>query len=88
MTDRPGRRLDQRRYVRVTGTRREQFVEFDFAIGDPSLAVELVLPFTAFRGFCAHNEVEMVSPEEGARLDLEKIKWRYGDIGNRRGPRS
>lgn len=88
MTGKPGRRLDQRRYVRVTGTRREQFVEFDFAIGDPALAVELVLPFAAFCEFCEQNEVEMVSPEEGARLDLEKIKWRYGDIGNRRGTRS
>lgn len=68
-------------FVRVTGTRAARFVEFEFAIGDPELAVELVLQFDQFREFCAWHEVTHLTPEEGARLDYERMKWRYGQPG-------
>ena len=68
-------------FVRVTGTRDARFVEFEFAIGDPELAVELVMQFDQFREFCARHEVTHLSPEEGARLDYERMKWRYGQPG-------
>lgn len=71
----------QRCYVRVTGTRESRFVEFEFAIGDPELSVELVMPFDQFRAFCALHEVTHLSAEEGARLDYERMKWRYGQPG-------
>ncbi len=32
------------KYIRVTGDLNAEFIEFDFAIHDPSLFVELVLP--------------------------------------------
>jgi phenol hydroxylase P0 protein len=68
-------------FVRVTGTRDARFVEFEFAIGDPELAVELVLQFDQFREFCARHEVTHLTPEEGARLDYERMRWRYGQPG-------
>lgn len=68
-------------FVRVTGTRDARFVEFEFAIGDPELSVELVMPFEHFRAFCAANEVTHLTAEEGARLDFERMKWRYGEPG-------
>lgn len=71
----------QRCFVRVTGTRDERFVEFEFAIGDPELAVELVLGFEQFAHFCATHEVTHLTAEEGARLDWERMKWRYGQPG-------
>ena len=43
----------ERCFVRVTGTRADRFVEFEFAIGDPDMAVELVMQFEQFRQFCA-----------------------------------
>ncbi|MGE5471578.1 MAG: phenol hydroxylase subunit [Bacteroidota bacterium] len=46
-----------RRYVRVCRQRPDGFVEFEFAIGDPALAVELMLPEAAFHEFCLTNEV-------------------------------
>jgi phenol/toluene 2-monooxygenase (NADH) P0/A0 len=52
-----------RRFVRVTG-RRGPFVELEFAIGDPELHVDLVLPAEVFAEFCRANAVEML---EGAR---------------------
>jgi len=45
------------KYVRVRSKADSRFVEFDFAIGDPSLFVELVMPKGAFDAFCATNEV-------------------------------
>lgn len=68
-------------FVRVTGTQGARFVEFEFAIGDPELAVELVMPFEHFRAFCATHEVTQLTAEEGARLDYERMKWRYGQPG-------
>lgn len=66
------------KYVRVTGDREAKFVEFDFAIHDPSLFVELVLPRNAFLQFCETNQVIEMSEEQKARNDEEEQKWRYG----------
>lgn len=68
-------------YVRVTGTLAERFVEFEFAIGDPELSVELVMQFDQFREFCATHEVTHLTADEGARLDYERMKWRFGAPG-------
>ncbi|MCE1183044.1 MAG: phenol hydroxylase subunit [Rhodocyclales bacterium] len=51
-----------RRYVRVCQQRADGFIEFEFAIGDPALAVELMLPEAAFHEFCLANEVILLEP--------------------------
>lgn len=51
-----------RRYVRVRQQRADGFIEFEFAIGDPELAVELMLPESAFHEFCLANEVIVLDP--------------------------
>lgn len=63
-----------RRYVRVCNQRADGFIEFEFAIGDPALCVELMLPEAAFHEFCLANEVIVLEPvqsDEGwvARLN-------------------
>lgn len=68
-----------KRYVRVRKVIDDKFVEFDFAIGDPSLYVELVLPKAAFDTFCRHNKVEIMTEEQAAAVDADMEKWRYGD---------
>ncbi|MBS0445245.1 MAG: phenol hydroxylase [Proteobacteria bacterium] len=68
-------------FVRVTGTLAERFVEFEFAIGDPELSIDMVLPFEPFREFCAAHRVAPLSAEDGARLDRERMKWRWGAPG-------
>jgi phenol hydroxylase P0 protein len=68
------------RYVRVRGETASGFIEFDFAIGDPSLYVELVLPRGAFDIFCERNDVVFMSDEEAAAVDADMEKWRYGDL--------
>lgn len=66
------------KYVRVT-KEDQRFVEFNFAIDDPSLFVELVLPKQAFNAFCETNRVIFMSAEQEAAVDGEMEKWRYGD---------
>jgi|TARA_R100000005_G_scaffold83854_1_gene51787 phenol hydroxylase P0 protein len=68
-----------KRYVRIRGVINDKFVEFDFAIGDPSLYVELVLPKAAFDAFCKHNQVEMMTSEQSDAVDADMEKWRYGE---------
>ncbi len=65
-----------KRYVRVR-ERSERFIEFDFAIEDPELFVELILPPKAFEIFCARNDVIFMTDEEARQVDIEMEKWRY-----------
>lgn len=52
----------RRRYVRLLQVRSDGFVEFEFAIGEPELAVELILPADAYREFCRNNGVIELPP--------------------------
>lgn len=70
---------EQKRYVRVRRLIKDRFVEFDFAIGDPTLYVELILPKDAFDSFCHHNKVIRMTDEQAAAVDADMEKWRYGD---------
>lgn len=50
-----------RTFVRVREIRPDGLVEFDFAIGEPELFVEMILPATAFDEFCATQHVAFLS---------------------------
>ena len=69
---------EQTRYVRITNTARDGFVEFDFSIGDPRLFLEMILPVAAFDDFCATNKVEYLTDEQAALVDKDKDKWHSG----------
>jgi phenol hydroxylase P0 protein len=45
------------RYVRLLERRADGLVSFEFSIGWPELAVELMLPSAAFDTFCAQHQV-------------------------------
>lgn len=66
------------KYVRVRSEPDARFVEFDFAINDPSLFVELIMPKDCFKVFCKHNQVIHMTAEQAAHNDEEAAKWRYG----------
>lgn len=66
------------RMRRVTG---DGYVEFDFAIGDPRLSVELVMSRHDFQAFCASCNAKHLSQEEGELIDVDDLKWRYGHPG-------
>lgn len=71
----------KRRYVRFRGLRENGYVEFDFSIGDPSLSVALTLPLAHYQEFCRKHEVIYLTREEGAALDHDQLKWRFGSPG-------
>ena len=50
------------RFVRVIEERADGFVEFEFAVGEPELFVEMVLPRAGFEDFCRR---EGVAPTQG-----------------------
>lgn len=66
------------KYIRIRSNPDARFVEFDFAINDPSLFVELIMPKSCFETFCEHNQVIHMSEEQSAQNDKEAAKWRYG----------
>lgn len=71
-----------RRFVRVTGERANGFVEFDFAIGEPEVFVEMILGREAFAEFCAANRVELLPrqrPQDKADADRGDWDWRLAD---------
>lgn len=70
-----------RRYVRYREFDERGYVQFDFAIGDPELAVELTLPLRAYQEFCRANAVIYLTREQADALDHEKTKWRFGAPG-------
>jgi phenol hydroxylase P0 protein len=72
---------DQQRYIRVTGTRNNQFVEFDFSIGDPTIFIELILPFDQFHEFCKKQKAIELTVEQSAAVDYDSLKWRFGKPG-------
>ena len=49
-----------RKFVRIMGTLPNGLVEFEFAIGEPDVFVELVMPQAAFDEFCRSNRVETI----------------------------
>ncbi len=49
-----------RRYVRQLAPREDGLIAFEFSIGWPELAVELLLPGPAFVEFCAANRVQQL----------------------------
>lgn len=51
-----------RKFVRVMRTLPNGLIEFEFAIGDPALCVELMLPESAFHEFCLANAVIVLDP--------------------------
>lgn len=58
-----------RRYVRVCEQRPDGFIEFEFAIGDPVLCVELMLKEDDFHEFCLINDVIVLDAAESGQGD-------------------
>lgn len=60
-----------RKFVRVMRTLPNGLVEFEFAIGDPDMAAELLMPKAAFEAFCAANRVERLSGDKPALANAD-----------------
>lgn len=75
----PGGALDaSRRFVRIRHARDDGFIEFDFAIGDPELFVELILPRHAFEQFMRLPGTETLSERYAERARQRQQAYLYG----------
>lgn len=68
-------------YVRVTGSRLDTYVEFEFSLNDRDLTVELILPFRAFEDFCERQKAVILPPEPDVADALERQAWRQHQPG-------
>lgn len=57
------------KYVRVLERRADGLVSFEFSIGWPELAVELLLPTAAFDAFCTQHQVIWREEQDEARIE-------------------
>lgn len=65
-----------RKYVRLIERRPDGFIEFEFAIGEPDLFAEMLLPAEAFKAFCEANEVIHLGPREASDA-AENADWNW-----------
>lgn len=56
-SDRPDGLDFQKHFIRVVHEHGNGMVEFEFAIGEPQLYVEMAMPLTAFEDFCFRQKV-------------------------------
>lgn len=52
-----------KKFVRVMEVRANGMVEFEFSVGEPELAVELIMPRAAFEEFCKANAVTFLAAD-------------------------
>lgn len=65
-------------YVRVTRADHHGFIEFQFAMSDPDLFLDMTLPPAAFAEFCAQHRVRHLTADESAAVDRADLRWRFG----------
>ena len=66
-----------RKYVRITNTRANGLIEFVFSVGEPDMAVELILPKAAFDAFCRTNQVTFLSDEAARATPSLPDDWNW-----------
>jgi len=75
-----------RRYVREIERRPDGLVEFEFAIGEPDLFVEMLLPFEHYAAFCNAQGAVVLAPREtdGEGAAADDWSWRMRDATHQR----
>ena len=69
---------NEKKFVQIIKIRDDGFVEFNFAVGEAVMNVELLLPYKAFIDFCQNNRVSFFTKEQDKELLLDNENWKYG----------
>lgn len=72
-----------RKWVRITNVRDDGFVEFEFALGEPEIFVEMILSAASFEEFCAKNQVVAIQKDRKPAA-AEGWDWRMHDATHQR----
>lgn len=70
-------------YVRLMQVREDGFVELEFAVGEPELFVEMILPQAAFADFCVANHAKLL-PAPAVDAPRNDWEWRLRDALRKR----
>jgi phenol hydroxylase P0 protein len=75
-----------KRFVRVVERRPDGFVELQFAVGDPSLFVEMILTEAAFRELCESTGAELLptAVPNGDAAAADDWDWTLHDATHQR----
>ncbi|MDR2852991.1 MAG: phenol hydroxylase subunit [Burkholderiaceae bacterium] len=76
----------ERRYIRIVQEHESGLVEFEFAVGEPQLYVEMVMARKQFEAFCAMQEVTPTRgrlPEHDEGDDRHAWDWSLRDARRR-----
>ncbi|MEY5403444.1 phenol hydroxylase subunit [Salmonella enterica subsp. enterica serovar Corvallis] len=46
-------------------------------------SAEMIMPVKAFEEFCAHHQVQHLSTDDFAKIEYDRMKWRFGQAGIR-----
>lgn len=66
----------EKKFVRVSQHRGDGFVEFEFAVGEPELFVELVLPGGMFSDFCLRHQATLLETKPEVLGAIPDWDWR------------
>jgi phenol hydroxylase P0 protein len=71
-----------KKFVRVNKLRPDGFVEFDFAVGEAEIYVEMILPANSFDDFCSLNKVIFLNDSTSLRMPAAPgaAQWRLSDV--------
>ncbi|MDX9960507.1 MAG: phenol hydroxylase subunit [Aliarcobacter sp.] len=69
---------NEKKFVQIIKIRDDGFVEFNFAVSEAVMNVELLLPYKAFIEFCHNNRVSFFSKEQEDEILLDNETWKYG----------
>lgn len=65
----------QLKFVRIIETHANGLVEFEFAVGEPGLFVELLMAQAAFDGFCAMHGVVPTQGRLQPTQNIQEQEW-------------
>ena len=69
----------RRRFVRLVREREDGFIEFQFAVGDPALRVELILGRVAYEWFATQPGVELLPEDDWAQAEQVEEAYLFGN---------
>ncbi|KAB7889108.1 phenol hydroxylase subunit [Poseidonibacter ostreae] len=69
---------EEKKFVQIMEIRDDGFVEFNFAIGEAAMNVELILPYKAFIEFCQNNRVSFFTKEQDTEVLIDNENWQFG----------
>ncbi len=73
-----------RKFVRIIEERHDGLMVFEFAIGEPELCVEMLLPRDAFEEFCRTNRVIRLEPAEAGAESRTDWDWNLREATQQR----